>query len=251
MRRAKIERQYKDKAKMRMLTELKSLGYLEAHKKLCEAGFTKISKNYQYLKITKADYNKVLKIYEVNVKLQQIEEKTGVKLQKYWCFPEHIDTVYLDGNNLICASDWLKKMVEEKKCQQAVRILTALARKFCTSARNGKGFHCILVFDKYVSPSEEIAYSDKGGVLSFMVASAQPRYANANEAFVDWITSKNLDLKKTMFVTSSKELMISLIDKGAREILSSINYYGLAKSVVGEEYLHTLMGMAGVTGGCK
>ena len=233
IRRYKLVKQYKDKAKMRMLQELNNLGYMDGYKKLILGGQTKLTKNYQNLIYYNGDANKILKNLEIEARLKYYEDKVGIKFQKRIDkINDNIDTFILDGTSSLCADETAVILLRSKQKAKAEKLVAITAKKF--SSKN-QGFHCIIVFDQAEFACEKLNISEKSKFLSFNIYNAKPKYNSTDEAILGLLATKTFNLKNTMFVTNNTELAASLLENGVTEIITSANWFMLAKKAIGME----------------
>ena len=229
----KLVKQYKDKAKMRMLQELYKLDYMNAHKKLLEGGQTKLTKNYQNLIYFNGDATKILKTIEIETKLKNAEDTSGIKFQKRIDkINENIDTFIVDGTSSLCADEATIRFLRSKQKSKAERFVAIIAKRF---ASKGQGFHCTIFFEQVDFASEQINISEKSKYLSFNIYNAKPTYNSTNEAILNHLMKESCNLKKTLFVTNNTELAAYLLERGVTEIMTSANWFMLAKKAIGTE----------------
>ena len=232
-KRDKIVKQYKDKAKMRMLQELNKLGYLNAYKKLIAGGQTKLTKNYQDLIYFNGDASKILKRIEIERKLKNAEGLSGIKFQKRIDkINENIDSFILDGTSSLCADEKTIIYLKLKQKSKGEKLVAITAKRFSSK---GQGFHYIIFFDQVNFASEQINISEKSKYLSFNIYNSKPKYHGTDEAILDLLIKKPCNLKNTMFVTNNTELAACLLERGVTEIMTSANWFMLAKKAIGTE----------------
>ena len=205
-------------------------------KKLAKLNFTQ-----QYHEILAKDGSfkpkKVLKVLTKvngNVKeaLNQLERK---KLNKEFSvdeWPVQAHILYLDGNNMLFANSNIRKLYLTKKKKEAELLLHRIARNFSVKKQLER---TVLMFDRGTEAikSEEITLENKK-TLNFEVRVAKEE-KNADDALVA-LLEKDEHAKNAVVVTADLELRRRLIEKGVKTLMGPKQWFGVAKTVLGEEY---------------
>jgi len=117
--------------------------------------------------------------------------------QSTW--PASVNHVFLDGNNMMYVANAMRKFAIKKK-SMAEAILTSFARRFKEVAN----IKLTIIFDDASKTIEE---------NRFCVFRARPAFATSDDALVQLAGALD-DKKSAMFVTSDRELLQRLDEKG-------------------------------------
>jgi len=238
------------------LEKLAKLNYTAQNQVLVDAGFTDTKKNLKYLKKFDGNAEKVILVImekdekhkarkEAKLKDPSKTKEPKDKKEKpvenpkktYESVPENIQTIYLDGNNMLFVDDNIRKMMLSRKKKDAEKVLASLAMKFSSIAQR---VEIILVFDNTNQVSEEKIICNDGKSFKFVVCSASPKYQSSDDALVDW-AGLNPNVKNALFVTSDKGLRLRLREKGAEEVMSTGNWFRVLKSVIGSDIYDSIV----------
>ena len=258
-------------ARMRLLQKIKDSGFETQNQQLLQLGFTKYSQNLKYLKEFKGDLETVSSellerksLKEKKKNEMEIENEGGqnkelrkfrnkerkpkgekikkervnkVSLKEYAEWPTEIETIYLDGNNMLFVEDAIRKKVLGRRKRAGEKILAALALEFCKL--NGR-FNIVLIFD-----NTNLTYTDKveinGKVLNFEVVSAIPKFPDSDDALVHWSSELGEKKNHCLFVTSDRGLQDRLDQNGIENIMKPKKWFGFVKNQLCEEAYRAIL----------
>jgi len=162
-----------------------------------------------------------------------------VALQEYEEIPSYIERIYLDGNNMLFIEDSIRRLVLGKNRKRAEEILADIAYEF--GLYLGAKFDIILVYDHSDWGVEKKIISEEKS-SEFTVLSASPKYKSSDDALVNWAQELGSDsVKKSLFVTSDRELQVRLSEAGASDIMKPGRWLKIVKKKLGEEKYHSLL----------
>lgn len=144
-----------------------------------------------------------------------------------------IDTVYLDGNNMLFVDDSIRKDCLNKNTKDGEFKLGKLCFEYARKV-GIKGN--VLVFDN----TKQVYAKESEGVY-LKVSSAYPEYESSDDAFKVWAGGMDAEkLKKVLFVTSDRELTDRLKEKQVSHVMRSGEFMKEMKKVLGELYFDCL-----------
>jgi len=173
------------------------------------------------------------------VRKEKKERLSLVALQEYEEIPSYIERIYLDGNNMLFIEDSIRRLVLGKNRKRAEEILADIAYEF--GLYLGAKFDIILVYDHSDWGVEKKIISEEKS-SEFTVLSASPKYKSSDDALVNWAQELGSDsVKKSLFVTSDRELQVRLSEAGASDIMKPGRWLKIVKKKLGEEKYHSLL----------
>ncbi len=243
-------------SQQRILEEIKQLGFESENKQLIEFGFTKLTQNRKYLKEFQGNLDVILSILlekadekrksqpndiedeksdnrgdKIPKEKIKKERKNDIILKEFNEWPADINTVYLDGNNMLYVEDAIRQKSIGRGKGKAEQMLSDLAKSFCEASTTP---HLILVFDHTKTKSVQNIIVN-GKTLKFEVTSASPSFQNSDDALVEWSSKLGDQAGKSLFVTSDRELQRGLQANGIENIMKPKKWFGFTKSFIGEE----------------
>jgi len=157
------------------------------------------------------------------------EVPVGLQLPTIASWPTEVQTLYLDGNNMLFVLSALRSLVLKKRnMRTAENLLAALARKFTQHMKLNK---CNLVYD-----DTNLAISEE----HFSVDSARPSYSTTDDAFVD-CAIKSID-QAAIYVTSDRGLIKRLTESNTKSIILKPKafFHYVARVLSGKEDIESL-----------
>lgn len=143
-------------------------------------------------------------------KEQKIKERELFAAEDYLLdqgWPDTIKKLYLDGNNMLFVSKYLRDLALKRNKAQAERVLSELARNF-GQVQNLALTH--VIFDKTTS-------IERGD--TFVVSSASSQYQTSDDALIEIAKqASNVKVDSCLFVTSDCKLRKRLREIGAKVI---------------------------------
>jgi len=152
----------------------------------------------------------------------------GLQLPTINSWPTEVQTLYLDGNNMLFVMAALRSLVLKKKnLRSAEKLLAALAKKFTQQMKLNK---CNLVYD-----DTNLAISEE----HFSVSSARPAFSTTDDAFVDCAVKST---GPAMYVTSDRGLIKRLTESNTQTIIvkPKVFFYYVARVLSGKEDIESL-----------
>jgi len=164
-------------------------------------------------------------------KMRSFDEEVpvGLQLPTIASWPTEVQTLYLDGNNMLFVLSALRSLVLKKRNRRsAENLLAALARKFTQHMKLNK---CNLVYD-----DTNLAVSEE----HFSITSARPSYSTTDDAFVD--CSIKSSGQAAIYVTSDRGLINRLTESNSQSIIVKPKafFHYVARVLSGKEDIESL-----------
>jgi len=159
---------------------------------------------------------------------EEEDVQVGLQLPTIGSWPTDIQTLYLDGNNMLFVMAALRSLVLKKKnLRSAEKLLAALAKKFTQLMKLNK---CNLVYD-----DTNLAISEE----HFSVSSARPAFSTTDDAFVDCAVKSTAP---AMYVTSDRGLIKRLTESNTQSVIvkPKVFFYYVARVLSGKEDIESL-----------
>jgi len=240
--------------KATIINEIEKLGYMPQHNYLVANSCSNLKKNLKYLKKFDGDQEKALHYFLEKKSLVQDKSSTSSPEDEsleddyskeiysgsgcLGSWPKNVQYFYLDGNNLLFVDNVIRSMaIKKKRRGEAERVFAKLIIKF-VELKNIK--NTILIFDN-TSYKERLSLSSATDeTLLFEVESASPKFFNSDDALVCY-ASDNLNLDKSLFVTSDKGLEQRLLKRGAKNVMKTKIFFKLLQETLGVEQYNELL----------
>ena len=266
----------KGSSRLRILEKIKDLGFETQNQQLIQLGFTKYSQNLRYLKEYKGDFEIVssklterqslkMKRKDINNEMEIQSEKEGeeakrfrnklnrqkitkeprikkekisqIALKEFNEWPSEIQTVYLDGNNMLYVEDAIRNKVLGRRKRAGEKLLAGLANEF---AKLKGEFNVVLIFDN-TKLTYNYTIEINGKTLKFDVVSAMPSFPDSDDALVHWSGELGDKKNNCLFVTSDRGLQIRLNENGIENMMKPKRWFSFVKSQLGEENYRAIL----------
>ena len=267
-------------SRLRILENIKHLGYEQPNQQLLKMGYTKLSQNLKYLKLHQGDADKIIselsvkgrskrshegsytylndkqRLEETIMKDVNVEPMTNIK-RKHGRREAKVEILEV-SINLIEYTTWPSNInriyldgnnmlyVEDHIRKLVLSRKTkegeeTLARIAAKFSESLDAKEIILIFDN-TRFTYQYNVTAKSGVASFKVISAAPKYATSDDALVDFTEIFNAEeLVTSLFVTSDRGLQVRLSEAGINNIMKTKKWFTFAKEHIGQDVYDQLM----------
>jgi len=128
----------------------------------------------------------------------------------------------------------LRSLCLKKNMKKACEIITELSFLFCEKIKSQNNF---LIFDR-----GDFIENKKSEIVNFSVSIARPNFETSDDALIGWAVGLSAtDLANSLFVTSDRELLSRLIEKGATNVMKSGAFWKIMKETIGEKTFHDIV----------
>jgi len=196
---------------------------------LLSEGFDIENQNFRLLRKFNGDLNEVRKVLIENKSKREAKqlERTDAKknnmqveksIDSEW--PINVDSLFLDGNNMLYVVQHIRSLVLKRKNQVAERLLADIAYRF---AQLKNVPHTTVLFD-----NTKLQQSEPG----FLIKSSRPEFATSDDELVKMAASCG---PNSIFVTSDRELRERLTALGVT-LMKPKAWFAHAANALGSEY---------------
>jgi len=163
-----------------------------------------------------------LKRQQKELKKSQKEESKEIKKQRVTTLPSDIESVYIDGNNLIFVLQIVRSLALKKNLSEAESALQLIAQEWSKTVN----FPVTLIFDD----TNKNINNEK-----FRVCSAKPLFPTSDAALISWAKHLMPDKAiKTLVFTSDRQLSQEL-GKSNIQVLKSKCFFEIVGPILGKQ----------------
>jgi len=229
--------------KRKIHERIQEAGFEAQNQQLFELGFKRLGENLRLLKLHEGKVEPVIvKLQEKTAKRQaklalepaqegennieiKPKERVDVRgLKKCAELPSEVQNLYLDGTTMLRASNYVRRLTNDRNKKLSEKNLIDLTLKFAQSLGT---LNVTLVFDDITE-----AISQEIGDKKFSVVGAKPEFNHSGDALVD-LAQKNS--KESLFVTAKRETHVRLNQSGVEKILRTRHFLDLIKNKISKE----------------